>query len=412
MNILLIHQYFKEEDLAGGVRFNQMTRIWKDAGHNITVIAGTIHGNASSKVNEKFKGRFVTKTNQDGITVWRCYVSESYNSGIIGRLWGYFSFVISGLYAGLFKIGSNFDVVLVTSPPLFVGIIAYFTSLKIGKPFIFEVRDLWPESVIDTGLLKNKFIIKLAYWMEKVFYKKARLINVLTPAFKKALIEKKDVPHQKIIMIPNAADFDMSDELLQDFDREEFRLKNGLADHFVITYVGAHGVANGLYQVLETAKILKETTVLFLLIGNGISKSKLIQQAKKEQINNVRFIDPVPKSEVLKYVIASEMGASVLLKNDTFKTIYSNKTFDYMSCKVPVLMAIDGVSRELVEIADAGVFIEPENPAHFAEKIKYYLKNRQLIKVQGENGYKYAKENFDRNVLANQYLIELSHIRN
>lgn len=412
MNILLIHQYFKEQDLAGGVRFNQMTKTWKDAGHNITVIAGTIHGNASSKANEKFKGRFVTKTNQDGINVWRCYVSESYNNGLMGRLWGYFSFVFSGLYAGLFKVGSNYDIVIVTSPPLFVGIIAYLTALKIRKPFVFEVRDLWPESVIDTGLLKNKFIIRLAYWLEKFLYKKAKLINVLTPAFKKALIVKKEVPPQKIIMIPNAADFDMSDNLLQNFDRVEFRKKHRLTDHFVITYVGAHGVANGLYQVLETAKILRDTNVLFLLIGNGISKSKLIGQAESEHINNVRFIDPVPKSEVLKYVMASEMGASVLLKNDTFKTIYSNKTFDYMSCKVPILMAIDGVSRELVEEADAGIYVEPENPTDFAVKIEHYLKNRHLIKTQGENGYNYAKKNFDRNVLANQYLTELSAISN
>lgn len=410
MNILLIHQYFKEQDLAGGVRFNQMTKVWMEQGHNITVIAGTIHGNASSRVNENFKGRFVTKTDQDGITVWRCYVSESYNSGFWGRLWGYFSFIFSGLYAGLFKVGSNYDVILVSSPPLFVGIIAYLTSLKTKVPFVFEVRDLWPESVIDTGVLKSRPIIRFAYRLERLMYKKAALINVLTPAFREALLKKKNVPGDKIIMVPNAADFEMSDDLLVSFDRNEFRKRIGADDRFVVTYVGAHGVANGLYQVLEAAKLLADTNVLFLMIGNGISKTMLVKQAEDEGIKNVRFIDPMPKQEVLKYVIASDMGASVLLKNDTFKTIYSNKTFDYMSCKTPILMAIDGVSRELVEMADAGCYIEPENPGDFAEKIRESMRNPELIKKQGENGYLYAKQNFDRRILAEEYLKHLEGI--
>lgn len=412
MKIILIHQYFKEADLTGGVRFNEMTKIWKDLGHEITVIAGTIHGNASSKANVAFEGNFVTRTNQDGITVWRCHVSESYNSGYFGRLWAYFSFVFSGLYAGIFKIKGKYDLVLVTSPPLFVGIIAYFISKKHKIPYVFEVRDLWPESVIDTGLLKSRFLIKFAFWLEKVLYQKAALINVLTPAFHKTLKEKKNVAEEKLILIPNAADFSMSDELLLYFDKELFRKENNLTDFFVITYVGAHGVANGLNQVLDTAKLLKDTNILFLLIGNGISKPTLMKQADEMNLKNVRFIDPVPKKEVLKYIIASDMGTSVLLKNDTFKTIYSNKTFDYMSCKTPILMAIDGVSRELVEQADAGVFVEPENPKDFADKIRFCINNKENISKQGLNGYNYAKLHFDREILAKKYLNYLIEIIN
>ncbi len=124
---------------------------------------------------------------------------------------------------------------------------------------------------------------------------------------------------------------------------------------FVITYVGAHGVANHLQQVLEAGKTLEDTNVLFLLIGDGMEKKSLIKLAKEMNVKNVRFVDSVPKQEVFKYILASEMGASVLKKVDTFKTVYSNKTFDYMSCKKPILMAIDGVSRELVEDAQCGV---------------------------------------------------------
>jgi glycosyltransferase involved in cell wall biosynthesis len=133
-------------------------------------------------------------------------------------------------------------------------------------------------------------------------------------------------------------------------------------------------------------------------------RDKLIADAKKRKIKNIEFIDPVPKVEVYKYILASDMGASVLIKNDTFKTIYSNKTFDYMSCKKPILLAIDGVSREMVEEADAGVFVEPENPVDFAEKIRFYMSNPKKLKQQGENGYRYAKVNFDRIVLAEEYI--------
>ena len=411
MNILLIHQYFKEADVTGGARFNEMTRIWQEQGHNITVIAGNLFGQALKKRKE-YKNKFITKKNQNGIVVWRCYVSESYNKNFLGRLWGYFSFVFSGLIAGLFRVKGKYDILLVTSPPLFVGIIGYVIFVFKRIPIIFEIRDLWPESAVETGVLKNKQIIRFAYWLEKFIYKKAKLINVLTPAFYKILNEQKSVPKNKLIEIPNAADFALSDDLLQKFDRDNFRKNNDFNGRFVVTYVGAHGVANGLDQVLDTAALLKDTNVLFVLVGTGMQKTHLMKKAEEMKLTNIRFYDPVPKREVLKYIIASDMGTSVLLKNDTFKTVYSNKTFDYMSCKKPILMAIDGVSRELVESADAGIFVEPENPIDFAEKVRYYISHPKLVITQGENGYQYAKANFDRKLLAEKYLSYLTKLIN
>ena len=409
MKILIIHQYFKEEDVTGGARFNEMARIWHEEGHQIIVIAGNLDGQSSTK-REEYRGKWVRRKNQGGIEVWRCHVSENYNTNFLGRLWGYFSFVFSGSYAGLFKIKDKFDVILVTSPPLFVGITAYILSIFRRVPFVFEVRDLWPESAIDTGVLRNSAIIRLAYWFEDFIYRKASLINVLTPAFYQTLLNKKGVPAEKLITIPNAADFALSDDLLSNFDRSAFRIEKSWQEKFVITYVGAHGVANGLDQVLDTAMLLKDTNVLFVLVGSGMKKERLVKRAQELDIRNVQFFDPVPKKEVFKFILASEMGASVLLKNDTFKTVYSNKTFDYMSCKTPILMAIDGISRELVEQADAGVFVEPENPQDFAKKIRYYLDNPAEIARQGQNGFQYAKRNFDRDVLAKEYLQHLSNL--
>ncbi|MEL7220599.1 MAG: glycosyltransferase family 4 protein, partial [Bacteroidota bacterium] len=314
-------------------------------------------------------------------------------------------------YAGLFKARKDYDIILVTSPPLFVGITAYILAKIKGVPFVFEVRDLWPESAIDTGVLKNKYIISLAYWFEKFIYRKAKLINVLTPAFRDKLIQEKGIPAAKVLFIPNAADFAISDELLNTFDAEQFRKTQGLAGKVVITYVGAHGIANHLIQLIETAELLQNDypQVLFQLIGAGMQKDMLKAEAKQRGLTNVRFVDPVPKKEVFKYILASDFGTSVLKKVDTFKTIYSNKTFDYMACQKPVLMAIDGVSRELVEAAACGVYVEPENPRDFADKIIAYLQQDASVrKEQGVQGYHYAKRHFDREVLAYEYMDALA----
>lgn len=406
MNILLIHQYFLEDDDPGGSRWNEITKVWTEAGHQVTVLAGMMHANGLEKRPE-YKGRRFVKKQQGKVTVWRCHVSESYNSGFAGRLWGYFSFMFSSLWAGIFKVRGKFDVVLVTSPPLFVACSGYVISKIKRLPFVFEVRDLWPESAIDTGVLTNKWIIKMAFGVERFIYKKAKLINVLTPAFYNVLKDEKKVPEKKLIQIPNAADFSLSEKLLLKFDRTAFRKEMEMDDRFVITYVGAHGVANHLQQILYAGKALEDTNVLFLLIGQGMEKERLKAMAADLKVKNVRFIDPIPKAAVFKYILASEMGTSVLKKADTFKTVYSNKTFDYMSCKRPILMAIDGISRALVEEAKAGSFIEPENIAAFNTVIREYIKNPHRIKEEGENGYRYAKEKFDRQKLAEKYLNEL-----
>lgn len=411
MNILLIHQYFLEKNDAGGSRFNEMTRVWEEQGHQTTVLAGMVHYQTGKKA-ERYQGKYTyNDKHSDQIEVIRSHVSESYNSSFLGRLWGYFSFVVSSIYAGLFKANKSYDVILVTSPPLFVGITAYILSKIKRIPFVFEVRDLWPESAIDTGVLKNQYIINLAYWFEKFIYRKASLVNVLTPAFRDKLIQEKGLPADKVLFIPNAADFAISDELLHTFDADEFRRTEGLKDKVVVTYVGAHGVANHLIQMIETAELLQKDypQVLFQLIGAGMQKEMLKIAVAKRGLTNVRFVDPVPKSEVFKYILASDFGTSVLKKVDTFKTIYSNKTFDYMACKKPVLMAIDGVSRELVEAAACGVYIEPENPRDFADKIIDYLnKDIAIQKEQGELGYHYAKKHFDREVLAGEYIDALA----
>jgi len=411
MKVLLIHQYFLEKGDGGGSRFNEMTQVWAKEGHEITVLAGMVHY-ATGKKPQKYKGKYFYKDLNfyNNVNVIRCHVSESYNVNFMGRLWAYFSFVFSSIYAGLFKTKGKFNVIIVTSPPLFVGITAYVLSKIKDLPFVFEIRDLWPESAIDTGVLKNKLIIKFAYWFEKFIYKRAKLINVLTPAFRDKLINDKKVPSEKVIFIPNAADFTLAEEIQKSFNAKQFKKKLNLEKKFVITYVGAHGVANHLIQLIEAADLLKDTNVVFQLIGAGMQKDKLIEETKKRGLKNVIFRESVPKLEVFKYILASNAGASVLKKVDTFKTIYSNKTFDYMSCKKPILLAIDGVSRTLINNANCGFYVEPENALEIKKGVILMLEKAEGLEKMGKNGYLYAKKHFDREVLASNYINNIKSV--
>ncbi|MCF2489724.1 glycosyltransferase family 4 protein [Dyadobacter sp. CY347] len=403
MHILLIHQYFLEDNDGGGSRWNEMSRIWVEAGHQVTVLAGTTHymnGNLSSSGRKSF----VAQTNQNGVKVIRCHVVKSSGNSFIERLLMQFSFAFSAIWGGVFRLKGKYDIVLATSPPLFVGIAGLLISKIKKAKFILEIRDLWPESAVETGVLRNKLLIRAAFWLEELLYDRAKAITVLTPAFKAVLTNQKNVRPENIWLIPNAADFTILDKLYSDFNRIAFRKSLGLDDRFIIIYVGAHGIANHLIQLIDAAEMLKDSLAHFLLIGDGPEKGKLTAEAKRRNLDNVTFIDTVSKSDIFKYILAADAGTSVLKRTEIFKTVYSNKTFDYFACQKPVLLAIDGVSRKLIEDANAGLYIEPENPADYAEKVLIYLKNPTLAQFHGRNGHAYARQFFDREVLAMKYL--------
>ncbi|WP_342084620.1 glycosyltransferase family 4 protein [Dyadobacter sp. OTU695] len=403
MQILLIHQYFLEDDAGGGSRWNEMARFWVKEGHLVTVIAGDVHY-MSEKPGNNDGRRFWMNESSDGIRVIRCKTSGRYHRGFWGRLWGYISFAWMAAYAGISFANANYDRIIVTSPPLLVGIPGVLLSKWKGVPLVLEIRDLWPESAIEMGLLRNKWLINLSYKFEKYLYRRAKLINVLTPAFRERLVRDKGVVPGKIIMIPNAADFRWSEQALHSVCTNGLRGKLGLEGKFVIIYVGAHGVANDLMQLVEAGTLLRGTNAHFLLIGDGMQKRMLIEEVHSRRLTNISFLAPVSKEQIFEYILMADVGVAVLKKAAIFKTVYSNKTFDYFSCKKPVLMAIDGISRDLVEQAEAGMFAEPENPADLADKIEIYMKDRALLAKHGENGYRFVHQHFDREKLAKYFL--------
>ncbi len=404
MHILLVHQYFLEggkKNAMGGSRWNQMSRFFTERGHRVTVLAGTVHYGTGKKL-PKYKDRLLVKEEEcPGVTVYRCYVSESYNVSFLGRLWAYISFTLSCLYASLFI--RRPDVMICTSPPLTVGLTGWALRRRYPKlPMVFEVRDLWPESAIDTGVLTNPTAIKLGYALEKLSYDESTWINVLTPAFYDVMLERKNVHKDRLSMLPNAADLD----IFQPGPRDNWvREKYGIGDRFLAIYTGGLGVANHVIQFVEAARKFDKNEAAFMIVGDGMQRKMLEEKVREYGLDNVIFTGFVPKTQVVDICAAADVCCAVLKKVDTFKTVYPNKVFDYMASARPVVVAIDGVARKLVEEqARSGYFVEPENSDQLAETLMDLKNNPEKRRVFGQNGYEFVQEHFDRRKIADKYI--------
>lgn len=408
MRIMLFHQFFLGKNDPGGSRWNQLTKYFtKDSEVSIDVMAGNIHYATGEQIGEN--SWYNKEKVNSKITVHRTWTYSGYNTNFIGRLLGYFSYVFSAWLKALTL--QKPDIIIVTSPSLFTGISVLLLSKMKSIPFVFEVRDLWPESAIATGVLTNKYLIKILYLLEKNLYRNAEKIVVLTPAFKKDIKRRFPEHTDKIEVITNAADFD----LMQPSDKHNWvREKYGWNEKKVFAYFGTHGLANDLIQVVEVANRMKKNTdILFVLIGDGMQKPLLKEKVAEYGISNIQFIDSVPKNQVGDFINASDVCMAILKKTDTFKTVYPNKVFDYMSCKKPSLVTIDGITRELLETSQSGQYAEPGNIDEFEKKINYFTSlDEKSLQTMGENGFIFVKENFDREKLSNKYTEVLEEVLN
>ncbi len=398
MKIVLFHQYFLGKNDPGGSRWNQMSAFLSKH-HDFHILAGNIQYITGKRIGKNifFNKEVLTPS----LTVYRTWTYSGYNANFIGRLIGYLSYSLSSLITALFL--RKVDLIIVTSPPLFVGLSALVASWFKRIPLIFEVRDLWPESAVATNVITNRRLIAIMYWVEKLLYKYAQKIVVLTPAFKENIARRFPTFKDKIELVTNGADFD----LMQPGDKNNWvREKYNWGNKKVFAYFGAHGVANDLIQVVETARLLQNRKdILFVLIGDGMQKEMLKEKAQQYHLNNIQFIDSVPKEQVADFINASDVCMAILKKTDTFKTVYPNKVFDYMACKKPVLVTIDGITRQLIEQAKAGFFSPPGDYQAFKETVEKIanLPPEELQEL-GENGFAFIKEHFDRQKLAQKYL--------
>jgi lipopolysaccharide/colanic/teichoic acid biosynthesis glycosyltransferase/glycosyltransferase involved in cell wall biosynthesis len=403
MKILIVHQHYLFPGQPGGSRFNEMAKAWSEAGHQVRVIAGTLNY-ATGETPQRYRGRWMTRERDGAVDVWRCRVPMSYSRGYFGRMWAFLGWTLSASLAAV-RVGIP-DVVIATSPPLIAPIPGWILARLRGRPvpWVFEVRDLWPESAVTTGVLRRgSLLTALLYRLEAWACRRADRVNVLTPAFRDDLLRRRLAPAKKIVFVPNGADTDQFAPGPRDNDA---RRAFGWGDRFVLMYAGAHGRANAVGQLVEAASRLRERRdILIACVGDGPERVQWQEEARRLGLENIVFHGPQPKERMPDLVRACDAGAAVLQDNPTFRTVYPNKVFDYMACAKPTLLAIDGVARDLVcEEARAGIFARPEDAQDLAEKISWLADHPSEGEAMGLRGLDYVRSKYTRKALAKCYL--------
>jgi len=389
MHILLIHQAFVPINQAGGTRHHELARFLGQHGHKVTIIASPISYLTGRSQNEDSTTSLDENNNIE--IIWVNTYSALHRS-FVHRVISFFSFMVSSFLAGM-KV-RDVDLVWGTSPPIFQGLTAWTLARLKKTPFLFEVRDLWPAFAVQVGVLKNPLLISASEWLEGFLYRHADRVIVNSPGY---IDFVKERGAKKVALIPNGTDINM---FTPHADGESFRVEHELSDKFVVMYAGAHGMSNDLPVVLKAAELLQdEDKVSFVFIGDGKEKQNLINQRDEMGLLNVLFLPPLPKAQMAPALNAADACLAILKPVPLYAKVYPNKVFDYMACGKPVILAIDGVIREVVETANAGLFVPPGKPKALADAVLYLMNNGELCGQMGENGRDYVERNFDRSAL-------------
>jgi glycosyltransferase involved in cell wall biosynthesis len=310
-------------------------------------------------------------------------------------MFSFVSFMASSFWIGL-KVRSV-DLVWGTSPPIFQGVTAWALARLKRVPFLFEVRDLWPAFAIQVGVLRNPLLVRASMALEHFLYRHADRLMVNSPGFIEH-VQKRGA--RQVALIPNGADTRMFDPAA---DGAAFREAHGLQGKFVVLYAGAHGMSNDLSVVLEAAeRIRSRAEIALVLLGDGKDKPALVQRAAELNLPNVHFLASIPKVEMPGALAAANACLAILKPIPLYATVYPNKVFDYMAAGRPVILAIDGVIREVIESAGAGIFVPPGNPAALAEGICSLADDPAQAKDMGMRGRREVEAHFDRSALAAQ----------
>jgi glycosyltransferase involved in cell wall biosynthesis len=290
------------------------------------------------------------------------------------------------------------DLVWGTSPPIFQGVTAWLLARLKGAAFLFEVRDLWPRFAVAAGVLRNRWLIVASEWLERTLARQADCVVVNSPGFVEHM---QSLGARRVELVVNGADPAMFDPAS---DGGELRRKLGWTDKFAVLYAGAHGLSNDLEVVLQAARLLEGTHAQIALVGDGKDKPALQESAGALGLSNVTFMESVPKSRMPQLLAAADACLAILKPLAEYKTTYPNKVFDYMAAGRPVILAIDGVIREVVDSAACGVFVKPGDPAALAEAIRTLMADPTLARRMGARGRTYLEQHFSRDPIARSLL--------
>lgn len=397
--VLLIHQAFVSPAESGGTRHYELARHCLRNGQAMTIIASDLNYLTGDRTTTD--RRLVSEQQIDGISVLRAFTLPTYHRSFVWRVLSFLSFMVTSVLAGL-RAGPV-DIVMGTSPSIFQAVSAWLVAVLRRRPFLLEIRDLWPAFAIGMGVLRNPFLIVLSYWLERFLYRQAAHLLVNSPAYRDYLIDR-GVSADQITLIPNGVDPGMFDPQA---DGNAFRRRWDLADKFVVTYAGALGKANDIHSILRAAARLRsEPAIHFLLVGSGKEHAALQQSAAQQGLTNVTFTGALPKSEIGTVLAASDVCVATLQNIPMFRTTYPNKIFDYMAAGRPTVLGIDGVIRHVIEAAGGGIFVPPGDHAALAAAVQQLYANPAQVQAMGAAARTYVVEHFDRRHQA-QAFVEL-----
>jgi len=397
MRILLINQAFVSPDEPGHTRHFEMAKFLQSRGHELVIVASDLNYQTGQRTIEH-KGIFAEQ-NFDGVRVLRSYIYPALHRSYFWRVISFFSFMFSSVWTALQV--KDVDFVMGTTPPIFQAVSAWFVAWMRRKPFLLEVRDLWPEFGVNMGVLKNPVVIALARWLEMFLYARATHILVNSPAYKEYMIGK-GVPENKVTYIPYGTDVDMFNPSV---DGSSIRAELGVDDKCIVLYAGALGQANDIDTILRAAERLKgEDKIRFVLFGDGKERKRLGAEAERMNLSNVIFAGVRPKKEMPQIVASADVCLAILQDIPMFRTTYPNKVFDYMAAGRATVLVIDGVSRKLIEDSYGGAYVQPGDDKQLAETILDLSRNVDIVKQMGLNAREYLVKHLDRRDKLNETL--------
>lgn len=395
MRILYLHQYFSTRAGTVGTRSYEFASHLVRNGHRVSMVTGLSERSRIGDWAENSRG-LINRGTVDGIGVVVVNVRYSNQMSYPRRMASFIMFMLLSMWAGL-RAG-RVDLVFATSTPLTIGIPGYILSRLRRVPFVFEIRDLWPAAPIALGAITNSVLIRLAERLERFLYDSASRVIVLSPDATDVLV-RDGVSEEKLQFIPNCSDLDLFTPHME----SDFRSQNNLDDRFVCLYTGAMGVANGLDIIMSTADLLRDDGVVFVMVGEGREKRRLVSVKERLRLDNVLFLDPRPRSQMPHVVAAADLCLLTFKPLKILETTSPNKLFDYLAAGKPVLTNLGGWIGELLQDSGAGVAVGTGGASEIAERILWLNDNRDVLHQMGAHARQLAVERFDRARLASQF---------
>lgn len=395
MRIVLVTHYYPPEVNAPAQRSSSHAKFWRQAGHDVTIIT-TAPSHPFGIVYDGYENRTMEET-VDGIRVLRLKTLLSKNSGTLKRSLNFLSFLISVIW-NLNKVGPA-DVVIATSPQFFAGIAGYFVARKAKAPWILEIRDIWPESIIAVGASKpnlmTRALAKICDWA----YQKADRIVSVSPGFAPHF-EKHGVAH-KTDLITNGYEGSIRPKPATFDDFPEIKHFEG---KFIAGYVGTLGMSHGLITLVRAAKILENDNIAFVMVGAGAMKEEIEAEIAKLGVTNLVMLGQKSREDVMRIFSLIDVSVVNLVKTPLFKTVIPTKLIEGMAMGKPMVLGVEGVARDILQAGNAGIAFEPEDPQAMSQAILKIAQNPDLAKEFSESGQAHAVEHYDREVLAKRYV--------